>query len=160
METVSTSTETPVESSGTPVPDGGASETLKRSSLKVTRPRLALLGLLMAEHGPFTMEELHGRIDKTSCDLVTVYRCLSAFEEAGLVRRCDFGDGAIRFELSRGGHHHHHVICRRCRTVKNLDACIAAEIEARLERDGFSDITHSLEFFGICAECAGQPTKH
>lgn len=130
-----------------------SSSSLRRAGLKVTRPRLALLEVLMESHGPFTMEELHRKLPKETCDLVTVYRCLSAFEEAGLVQRCDFGDGSFRYELGGEEAHHHHVVCRRCGTVDRLDLCLVESIERQLQSKGYRDITHRLEFFALCASC-------
>ena len=33
-------------------------------------------------------------------------------EEVGVVRRCDFGDGVLRYEFDGGAlRHHHHLVC-------------------------------------------------
>lgn len=113
----------------------------------------------MAEsHGPFTVDELHGRISqlnqKETCDLVTAYRCLAKFEELNLIARCDFGDGVIRYELSiHAGHHHHHIICRSCRQVQALPTCPVEDKALRMPKLGFKDVTHRLEYFGLCPAC-------
>ncbi|MBY0369687.1 transcriptional repressor, partial [bacterium] len=99
------------------------SEKLREAGLKITRSRTALLEALAEGHGPFTPEELFSKLDPNLCDLVTVYRTLTTFEEKGLVRRCEFGDGRARYELEHGDHHHHHLVCRRCAAVKPLDHC-------------------------------------
>jgi len=132
---------------------------LKECGLKVTRPRITLLRFLIENHGPFTTEEVHERLKKQRCDLVTVYRCLAALEKHGIVRRCDFGVGPVRFEYQeRGGGHHHHIICRECRKVENLDYCIVESIEKLIKQQGYSNIRHSLEFFGTCATCVTKTT--
>ncbi len=79
-----------------------ALELLRANHQRVTEPRKAILGILTKEHGPFTAEEVHRRMKKGSCDLVTVYRSLAAMEESSVVRRCDFGDGAYRYEINTG----------------------------------------------------------
>lgn len=136
-----------------------AARRLRSARLKVTRPRLAVLQILMRDHGPFTVEELFGRIPKATCDLVTLYRSLPALEKAGMVRRCDFGDGSLRYEYQgEGADHHHHVICRRCREVRaleeSLDESLILAIEMSLSRQGYRDVSHSLEFFALCARCS------
>lgn len=132
-------------------------ELLRRAKLKATDVRLALLDRLREEHGPFTLEELHQKIGRASCDLVTMYRTLAVFQQARLVRRCDFGDGPIRYEFfDAQGTHHHHVVCLRCRSVTNLDHCALDAIEAKLRDAGYRDLTHSLEFFGLCPGCAAE----
>jgi Fe2+ or Zn2+ uptake regulation protein len=112
-----------------------------------------LLTILIAEHGPFTAEELHQRMEKGMCDLVTVYRCLTTMEELNIVRRCDFGDGAYRYEFNTGEHHHHHVICRSCHSVETLDVCVADSLERIARQMGYANVTHTLELFGVCADC-------
>ncbi len=127
---------------------------LRQLGLKVTQPRMALLARLNEGHGPFSPEELHGQLDPALCDLVTVYRSLSTFEELGLVRRCNFGDGKARYELQDGNHHHHHLVCRKCGAVKELEKCVLDTLESSFKASGYQDISHSLEFFGTCPTCA------
>ena len=127
---------------------------LKKSHLKVTEPRKAVLQALSADHGPFTAEELHKRVTKRVCDLATIYRCLSSLEKAGLIKRCEFGDGAARYEITRqADQHHHHVICNECKKIEVLDDCELDGIDKFARKRGFSEVSHSLEFFGICSSC-------
>jgi len=132
---------------------GNALEVLRHKQLRVTTPRKVILALLTGEHGPFTIDEIHQRVRRNGVDRVTVYRCLAAFEEIGLVRRCDFGDGSWRYEYSGEGHHHHHVICRRCRRTEVLDHCAVEKLEQAVRHKGYRNVTHSLEFFGLCPDC-------
>ena len=74
----------------------------------------------------------------------------------GLVERFDFGDGVARFELS--GHHstdhHHHLICRKCDDVVEIEECFIEELQQKLAKQhGYADVTHKLEFFGLCPSC-------
>ena len=128
---------------------------LRAKQLRITEPRRLILGALIAEHGPFSMEDIHRLVKKNGCDLVTVYRTLPVLEDAGLVRRCDFGDGAARYEFNHGDHHHH-VICRRCQKVETLDLCVVDALERLVKERGYSEITHQLELFGICPACQRQ----
>ncbi|MEA3208668.1 MAG: Fur family transcriptional regulator, zinc uptake regulator [Chthoniobacter sp.] len=128
-----------------------ALQTLRDHQHRITAPRKAILAVLTREHGPFTAEELHQRMEK--CDLVTVYRCLAALEEINLVRRCDFGDGSYRYEFNTGEHHHHHIVCRSCHRVETLDLCVADGLERMARQLGYSNVTHILEIFGVCAQC-------
>jgi Fur family ferric uptake transcriptional regulator len=131
-------------------------ENLRKSQLRVTEPRIAILQALLEKHGPFTVEEIHRRVTKKACDLATIYRTLGSLEKTGIIKRCEFGDGTARFELSeRADHHHHHVICRICKKIEVLDDCGLQEIDRFAKKRGFIEITHSLEFFGICPHCQG-----
>ena len=127
---------------------------LQQAGLKRTKSRTALLQYLISEHGPFSIEELYQGLKRKELDAVTVYRGVVAFEKLGIVRRCDFGDGVARYEFqSDPRYHHHHVICKSCRKTENLESCRLPEFEGQAKLLGYSDLTHSLEFFGICKEC-------
>ncbi len=135
-----------------------ALELLAQSTLRITGPRRAMLEVLAREHGPFTIEEIHAKLAVGTCDLVTLYRSLAALEELGIVRRCDFGDGAQRFEI--GGNHHHHIICRRCHSVQVVEAeCLVEPLEQAAREAGFSKVSHALEIFGICPRCSKADVK-
>lgn len=139
-----------------------ALEQMKDAGLKRTKSREAILAYLVENHGPFSAKELYealksrakGAQKKSDLDTVTTYRCLAAFEEAGLVRRCDFGDGTARFELRGGDHHHHHVICTSCRKIEKLEDCHLEKLEARVRALGYQQVRHVLEFSGLCRACA------
>jgi len=128
-------------------------EQVKKAKLRLTEPRRAILSALVDNHGPFSAEEIHRLFCKKVCDLVTIYRCLSSLTAAGIIRRCEFGDGTARYEISGKEGHHHHVICRKCKKIEILDDCELENIDRVATRRGFVDITHSLEFFGICPSC-------
>ncbi len=140
----------PTESKSEP-----ARDILQRLDLKVTKSRLALLHALREGHGPFSPEDLFKKLGDSLCDLVTVYRMLTVFEEKGLVRRCVFGDGKMRYEFDDNEHHHHHLVCRKCHSVKPLPDCVMKKTEESLSALGYRNLTHALEFFGTCPACAG-----
>lgn len=133
-----------------------AFDLLRSGGQRLTGPRKAILGILVSEHGPFSAEDIHQRLPAGECDLVTVYRSLTAMEELNVVRRCDFGDGTYRFEFNLADHHHHHIICRVCRSVKVIDLCVADALERMARQMGYTNVTHMLEIFGTCPECQGK----
>jgi len=133
-----------------------AIDKLRAHDLRVTEPRKAMLAILVQEHGPFSAEELHGKLRAKECDVVTVYRSLQAMEEIGVLRRCDFGDGTYRYEFNHGEHHHHHIICRTCRSVHTLDLCVADSLERLARQMGYQNVSHTLEVFGTCPRCAAK----
>ena len=133
-----------------------ALERLRANGQRVTGPRKAILTMLISEHGPFSAEEIFRKLPERECDLVTVYRCLSAMEEINLLRRCDFGDGTYRYESNLADHHHHHIVCRSCREVKVIEICVADALERMAREMGYANVTHTLEIFGICPKCQAQ----
>lgn len=136
-----------------PDPKREIAETLRSHKLKATKPRLAILMTLMKEHGPFTAKEIQKRVRSVGCDLVTIYRSVTQLEEAGIIRRCEFGDGNARYEYSRADHHHHHIICKNCRKVEVIEDCHLDEIDKYGKKLGYTNVSHSLEFFGLCPHC-------
>ncbi len=126
---------------------------LRGKKLSVTQPRKKILEFLLSDHGPFSIEEIHKGLGKGVCDLVTVYRCVGQFEKEGLVERHHLGDDIFRFEIKDDSHHHHHVVCRICKGISKMSYCFISEIEKMIRDQGYTDVTHSLEFFGICPAC-------
>lgn len=143
-----------------------AIDRLKAHGLKLTSPRQSLLKAMSKLDAPFTTEQVFKAVSRPSSkgkskfDLVTVYRSLSAFNEAGILSRVDLDDGVIRYEWADpSGHHHHHFVCTSCRTIEPLDLCsvhgpIQSQEEA-LVRKGYARIVHRLEFYGLCPRCSG-----
>lgn len=130
-------------------------EEMRKAHLRVTEPRIAILQALIRKHGPFTAEEIHEQVTKKVCDLATIYRSLASLEKAAIIKRCEFGDGTARYEFFESQkHHHHHVICKSCRKIEVLEDCELDDIDRFAKKIGFSDVSHSLEFFGICADCS------
>ncbi len=127
---------------------------LKKAGLSVTSPRKNILGLLLCEHGPFTVEEIFKKLPKNTCDQATIYRCLNQFSETNLVTVTYLEKDMARFEFNDPDHHHHHIICKICKKIESFHDCITNKIELGLAKKGYKEIEHRLEFFGVCEKCA------
>jgi Fur family transcriptional regulator, ferric uptake regulator len=133
-----------------------ATAKLKSAGLRITQPRLAILAALSKHAQPTSIEQLHDDVGSENCDLVTVYRCMAAFEQIGVVRRAFFHNGTAMYELNVGRNARYHVVCKSTNTVEELDAEATDElrrsielIEAKLRARGFGEVTHIVEFFGV-----------
>jgi Fur family ferric uptake transcriptional regulator len=88
------------------------SNDLRKAGLKVTHPRMRILGLL-DELRPrhLTAEDIYRQLlgDGEEIGLATIYRVLTQFESAGLVLKHNFVGGHAVYELDRGEHHAHLV---------------------------------------------------
>ena len=140
-----------------------ASAHLRAASLRITQPRIAILNALLSRDQPTSIEQLYSDLAKGSCDLVTVYRCLAAFEEIGIVRRSFFHNGTSLFEINLSGSNRYHVVSKKTRNLKTLDAESTAEllatierIETRLRDQGYTEVNHVVEFF---AESSTTPLR-
>jgi Fe2+ or Zn2+ uptake regulation protein len=126
---------------------------LNSRSQRITAPRLEILGILKSNHKPLTMSEIHTKIKNKKIDLATIYRTINLFKELGIVYEIDFKDEFKRYELVYDRHHHHHIVCKKCKRVENVEACVLEELEKLLNKKGYTEISHSLEFFGVCEKC-------
>lgn len=126
---------------------------LNSRSQRITNPRLEILSALKQNHDPLTISEIHTKLKNKKTDLATVYRTIKLFAELGIVNEIDFKDEFKRYELVYDRHHHHHIVCRKCKKVENVEACVLEDLEIFLNKKGYTDISHSLEFFGVCAKC-------
>lgn len=126
---------------------------LKSAGLRITQPRVAILEALIRRNAPASIEQLHRDLASDACDLVTVYRCLAVFEELGLVRRCFFHNGAGLYEINLDDSHHYHIVCKSCGKVERIDASLTDTTERMLRERGYDQVTHLVEFFGVCPDC-------
>lgn len=126
-------------------------KTLKSSKLKVTKARLEILGLFSDVCAPLCAEDI---FKKTKLDLVTIYRTLTSFERADILKKINLQKESIYYEPSK--HHHHHIICTECGSMEEFAVCEIDKIskEALKKSTKFNEIKeHSLELFGICKAC-------
>jgi Fur family ferric uptake transcriptional regulator len=148
--------------SRTPTPVEIATERLRTAGLRITQPRLAILAALSKRGQPTSIEQLHEDVGAENCDLVTVYRCMAAFEEIALVRRAFFHNGTALYELNLDQSARYHVVCKATNRVEELDADATAElrraienVQAKLRVRGYVGVGHIVEFFGT----APDPTR-
>jgi len=86
---------------------------------------------------------------------VTVYRCLAAFEEIGLVRRSFYHNGTSLYAINLGETNSYHFVCKDSNQVESIDPEATAElrqcvlqVEEKLRARGYTGVTHMVEFFG------------
>jgi Fur family ferric uptake transcriptional regulator len=130
-----------------------ATQRMRQSNLRITKPRLAIIRTMMRFDGPISIERLHQEIGKDSCDLVTLYRCASTFERLGIVRRSYQHNGTCLFELNVGQAHRSHVVCRSCNRTERVDGTGLDDVLRSLQDRGFSDVGFVAQFFGVCSAC-------
>jgi Fur family ferric uptake transcriptional regulator len=132
------------------------SSELRKAGLKVTLPRMKILDILEgARDSHLSAEDVYKALLDTGEDigLATVYRVLTQFESAGLVKRHHFEGGHSVFELNEGAHHDH-ILCVKCGRV---DEFVDELIEQR-QKDiaaglGYEMTDHCLYMYGVCANC-------
>ena len=136
---------------------------LRKAGLKITAPRTKILELLeQASARHLSAEDIYKTLLELGEDigLATVYRVLTQFETAGLVKRQNFEEGYSVFELNQGPHHDHLV----CITCGKVDEFVDETIEERqmhvAEKAGYQMTDHSLIIYGICSTCTKKRSKN
>ncbi|QBI53331.1 Fur family transcriptional regulator [Streptomonospora litoralis] len=95
------------------------------------------------------------RSEGSKIGLTTVYRALQALSDSGEidVLRTDDGEAVYRACITET--HHHHLVCRRCgKAVEVEGPAVERWADSVAAQNGFTDITHTVEVFGTCANCA------
>jgi Fur family ferric uptake transcriptional regulator len=133
---------------------------IRIANMRVTKPRVALVEALFRQEGPVSIERLHQIVGIKSCDLVTIYRCLAAFESLGLVRRSYLHNGTCLYELTSGHGRRYHIVCKQCGRTDPVDFTLAGDTEEKLRSKGYTDISHVIEFFGVCPACQQKVAPH
>jgi Fur family ferric uptake transcriptional regulator len=125
-------------------------------AVRSTRQRAAISALLDKRDEFRSAQELHDELRRRGdgIGLTTVYRTLQSMAAAGLLDtlRTDTGESLYR-RCSQ--HHHHHLVCRACGTTVEVQGGQVEKWTAEIaSAHGFSDVSHTIEIFGVCAECA------
>ena len=124
---------------------------------RATRQRTAVADVLARVDGFRSAQDLHDllRHEGASVGLTTVYRHLQALAEAGQVDVLRTDEGEAVYRRCPTESHHHHLVCRSCgRSVDVEGPEVEAWASAVAVRHGFTDVSHTVEVFGTCAECA------
>jgi Fur family transcriptional regulator, stress-responsive regulator len=134
---------------------------LRESSLRVTRPRVAVL-TTVHEH-PHADTDTIIRVARERIGDVShqaVYDVLRALTAAGLLRRIQPSGSVARYE-ARVGDNHHHLVCRSCGTIADVDCarggapCLTAS-----DDHGFVIDEAEVIYWGRCATCAASDPSH
>ena len=126
---------------------------LKNIGLKATGPRLKVLELFERSNmRHMTAEDVYRALTQEGIDigLATVYRVLTQFEQAGLLKRHHFEADRSVFEINEGKHHDH-LVCLNCGKVEEF---YDPEIERRqneiAQQRGFAIREHALYLYAEC----------
>lgn len=127
---------------------------LRSADLRVTRPRLAVLGAV-GQHPHADTDSIisvvRDQVGEVSHQ--AVYDVLRALTNAGLLRRIQPSGSVARYE-TRVGDNHHHVVCRSCGDIADVDCatdstpCLTAS-----HGHGFSIDEAEVTYWGTCPPC-------
>jgi Fur family transcriptional regulator, ferric uptake regulator len=121
-----------------------------------TRQRGAVAALLEEVEGFHSAQDLHAmlRARGERVGLTTVYRTLQGLADVGEIDVMRPPGGEHLYRRCSDGHHHH-LVCRSCgNTVEVLGPTVETWADKVAAQHGYADVSHTLEIFGTCPECA------
>ena len=130
-------------------------ELLRGASLRVTRPRVAVLAAVYG-HPHADTDSIIGAVRNELPEVShqAVYDVLRALTDAGLVRRIQPHGHVARYE-SRVGDNHHHVVCRSCGVIADVDCAVGhAPCLTAADDHGFVIDEAEVIYWGLCADCS------
>ena len=133
---------------------------LRAVSLRVTRPRLAVLAALR-DHPHVDTDTVIALVHEghPTVSHQAVYDVLRALTAAGLVRRIEPAGATARYEC-RVGDNHHHVVCRSCGTIADVDCAVGhAPCLTASDDHGFVVDEAEVVYWGTCPDCSAGHTS-
>jgi Fur family transcriptional regulator, stress-responsive regulator len=134
---------------------GDFASLLREASLRVTRPRVAVLSAVH-DHPHADTDSIIGvvRADLGEVSHQAVYDVLRALTTAGLVR-CIQPKGSVARYEARVGDNHHHLVCRSCGVIADVD-CAVGETPCLTAADdrGFVIDEAEVVYWGLCPDCS------
>ncbi|MDO5025592.1 MAG: Fur family transcriptional regulator [Trueperella sp.] len=124
----------------------------------MTRQRTAIIDFLRQQDSFLSTQEVHQALvsQGNEVGLATVYRNLQTLATNGDldVVRQENSETQL-FRLCADSSHHHHLVCRNCGVSEEItSADIEGWSEQIAKQYGFTQISHFVELFGLCAQCA------
>src|SRR6202047_4021726 len=130
---------------------------LRANGMRITKNRIQILDTLLRAEKPLSLDEIQTRTGAEAGvpDYAPVFRGMTVLENLQVAQKVNLNRSCSYYELVNPQQHYDHIICTECGHVTlMIDACPVEKVERKIEkRYGFSDIRHSLEFFGKCRQC-------
>ena len=123
---------------------------------RMTRQRTAVAELLDGTDDFRSAQQLHEMLRDRGEEvgLATVYRTMQVLADRGEVDVLRAADGESLYRKCLTRQHHHHLVCRSCGATVELDAATVERWAEQMGAEhGFTDMEHTVELFGTCADC-------
>ena len=134
-------------------------EKLEKGGLRSTPQRQHVYEVLLQKKDHPTAEEVFIRAKKgmPEISIATVYNCLDALVNCGLVRQVNQDRAATRFCSNMQPHHHFY--CDECGGAHDIDReDHTSEPPISMPR-GFKPTRYEVTIRGLCPECAAKARK-
>jgi Fur family ferric uptake transcriptional regulator len=129
--------------------------------MKMTEQRRVIARVLSDASDHPDVEEVHRRAAAVDShiSIATVYRTMRLFEDAGIVKRHEFGDGRARYEEALESHHDHLIDIRSGKVIEFRSDEIERLQQEIARKHGFKLVSHRLELFAVPLDDAGETER-
>ncbi len=131
----------------------------RERSLAATHQRRIIFQAVTARPGHYSPEEIYEVVREQipSISVATIYKNLKTFVEAGILREVSPHHGSLRVDPTLTPHHH--LVCRKCKSITDIDANFLDPVRLRRAPRGFKIEQFSVDILGICSQCAKQSAQ-
>ncbi|MBI2439590.1 MAG: transcriptional repressor [Candidatus Moranbacteria bacterium] len=135
-------------------------QVLRMNGLRLTRTRRVFVELFTRNKKPISVLDILDEFRRTrqKVNKTTVYREIERWQTLHIVSEVLFGERVSRYELVLRGHHHH-LVCVECEHVEEVEVNerdLHCQEKKMSQEKKFTFLRHSLEFFGLCAQCRAE----
>ena len=122
---------------------------LKKAGLKATLPRIKIMEILestaIQEEAHFSAEDIYKELLQKgeNIGLASVYRVLTQFESAGMVKKHHFEGSHAVYEVVEE-HHEHMVDLETGKVLEFQDAELMSKLNEIAENSGYQLVDHNL----------------
>jgi Fur family ferric uptake transcriptional regulator len=123
-----------------------------------TRQGQAVLNVVLGSDNFRSAQDIHAELRAAgdTVGLTTVYRHLALLTEEGQLDALQTADGELVYRRCHSDQHHHHVVCRQCGRGTEVELPDLEQWAESTAADlGYTEVTHTVEIFGVCADCRG-----
>jgi Fur family ferric uptake transcriptional regulator len=125
---------------------------------RTTRQRTIISALLKNLDEFVTAQRVHELLTEqgSHVGIATVYRNLQTMAADGAVDVLHI-DGEALYRDCDVQKHHHHIVCRECGKAVEIEIPGFEQwVRTHANRQGFTDVEHTVEIFGLCPECSAK----
>jgi Fur family ferric uptake transcriptional regulator len=128
---------------------------------KTTAQRAAVLGVLGMAGRFRTAQDIFSELRSKGerVGLTTVYRNLQKLAADGVIHTVQTSERQTAYRRCSDRAHHHLVCTQCCDGVEISDSNLDRWVESEAANRGYSDVTHSVEIFGVCPACTKLPAE-
>jgi Fur family transcriptional regulator, ferric uptake regulator len=121
-------------------------------NLKLTSQRKIIAEVLSNSTDHPDVEELYFRANKidSKISLATIYRTLNLFEQYGLIKKLEIGEGKARYEEFKKANEHFHLVDIETGDIIEFKNKDLEKLKEKIARElGYKLVNSKLELYGV-----------